>query len=204
MRTHRTGALAIIVPIKGSSSSALSDLATTISSLDKLTKEGLVAELVLVGDAELSAAAEHWLLEHMPNLNVRQVEMIWADDWAVFETAGKIGTSYFAVLHPGCHFEWPAELQLADIAEGTLCFAHTNEKGHLQQAFWASGSLAPMQLGEPLSTPIWHAGLCERAAILLECLSAGRQLTKVVIDPWRAYLAVNEERLAGVHRLIQY
>lgn len=197
------GALEIVVPLLSASTPALRQLAQTTSSLEALSLAGLDVTLVLVGDKGVRDGAQAWLCDNAPVLGVRQLDFVWSDNWSVLAVGAHIATPYFAVLEPGSRFVWPDEVPVTAVAQGALCFESFAVDDYAQMAFWVSGNLAPLKLGEMRATVLWHGGLCERACIMLNRMNDGRTLSQSGLDPWRAYLAANEERLAGVHRLVQ-
>lgn len=197
------GALEIVMPIQGASTPAFRQLAQTASSLEGLSRAGVDVTLVLVGDKDARDSAQAWLRDNASAFGVRQLDFAWADNWSVLGVGTQIATPYFAVLEPGSRFVWPDDVPLTAVALGTLCFEQPAADDHAQMAFWAGGNFAPLKLGEMRATALWHGELCERAHIMLSRMDDGRTVSRSCFDPWRGYLAVNEERLAGVHRLVQ-
>ena len=196
------GALEIVVPLLSASKPALRQLGQTTASLDAFVLAGLDVTLVLVGDKGTRDCAQAWLGDHAPILGVRQLDFVWSDHWSVLAVGAYIATPYFAVLEPGSQFVWPDDVPCTAIVQGTLCFEPFGVDDYAKMAFWISGNLAPLKLGEMRATALWHGRLCERARIMLNRMGDARTLPQTYLDPWRAYLAANEERLAGVHRLV--
>lgn len=197
------GVLEIVVPLQSASTLALRQFAQTASSLEALSLAGGGVTLVLIGDKAARDSAQAWLIDNAPALGVRQLDFAWTDNWSVLAVGAHIATPYFAVLEPGSRFVWPDDVPLTAVAQGTLCFEPPVADDHAQMAFWVGGNLAPLKLGEMRATALWHGGLCERARIMLSRMDDGRKVSRSCLDPWRAYLAANEERLAGAHRLVQ-
>lgn len=196
-------ALEVVVPVWTTSISVLRLLARTVSSLAVLSSVGGNVTLVLVGDKGARDSAQKWLSNYAQDLSVRQLDFAWVDGWSALAVSTQIITPYFAVLESGGRFVWPDSVPLEAVAQGALCFEAPAADDYVQMAFWISGNLAPLKLGEMRATALWNKGLCERAHILLNRMDEGRIVSRSCIDPWRAYLAVNEERLAGAHRLLQ-
>ncbi len=197
------GALEIVVPLLSASKRALCQLAQTTSSLEAIMLAGLDVTLVLVGDKGARDGAQAWVSANAPVLCVRQLDFVWNDNWSVLAVGAHITTPYFAVLEPGSRFVWPEDVPATAVAQGALCFEPFTVDDYAQMAFWVSGNLAPLKLGKMRATALWHGGLCERARIMLNRMNDVRTLSQSGLDPWRAYLAANEERLAGFHRLVQ-
>ncbi len=196
-------ALEVVVPVREVSASAMRLLALTASSLAALSLAGGSVTLVLVGSKGARDSAQAWLGGNAPALGVRQLDFIWADNWSVLAVSAHIITPYFVVLEPGGQFVWPDDVPLAAVAQGALCFEAPAADDHAQMAFWIGGNLAPLKLGKMRATALWHKGLCERARIMLNRMDDGRKVSRSSLNPWCAYLAANEERLAGVHCLVQ-
>lgn len=203
MNRPTMGALEVVVPLQNASTPVLCQLAQTASSLDMLSVAGLGVTLALVGDRGARDSAQLWLIENAPALGVRQLDVTWAGTCSILALGDYVSTPYFAVLEPGDRFTWPDDVPLAAIAQGTLCFEPPITHAGAQMAFWIGGNLTPLNLGAMRGTALWHAGLCERARIMLARLDDGRKAPWLHLDLWRAYLAVNEERLVGAHRLVQ-
>lgn len=203
MRRLAVGALEIVVPLGSTSTGsapASHRLARTVASLAPLSLDELEITLVLVGDKAVSANAQAWLGDNAPSLGVRLLDFEWANDWSVLAVGARIATRYFAVLEPGSCFVWPDDVPLTAVAQGALCFEAPRTADNAHMSFWVGGNLAPLNLGPMRGTALWHGELCERARIILCRMDDGRRVP--IMDPWRAYLAANEDRLAGAHRLV--
>lgn len=195
-------ALEIVAPLQSASAPALRRLAQTASSLEALSLAGIDVTLVLIGDKRVRDRAWVWLSSITLCFGIRQIDFEWIDSWSVFEVSSHILTPYFVVLEPGRRFTWPDDVPLNGGGLGTLCFATPAADDDIQIPFWVGGSLAPLKLGKMRATVLWHRELCERARIMLGRMDEGRKISGVHLDPWRAYLAVNEERLIGAYRLV--
>ncbi len=194
-------ALEIVIPVQ-SATLTLCQLAQTTSSLEVLLQGGLDITLVLVGDEQARASASAWVSHNAPDVGVRQLCFEWGDRWSVLAVGAHIATPYFALLEPGARFVWPDDVPLTAVMQGALCFAPPAAWDYAE-ALWVGGNLAPLKLGEMRATALWHRELCERARIMLSRMDDCRTVSRSCFDPLRGYLAVNEERLASVHRLVQ-
>lgn len=196
-------ALEIVAPLQSASAPELRRLAQTASSLEALSLAGIDVTLVLIGEKSVRDRAWAWLSDITLRFGIRQIDFEWIDSWSVLEVSSHIATPYFAVLEPGRRFIWPDDVPLRGGGLGALCFATPAADDDIQVPFWVGGSLAPFKLGKMRATVLWHGELCERARIMLDRMDEGRKVSRARLDPWRAYLAVNEERLIGVYRLVQ-